>query len=313
MTSYAKEDRFGLFTQTEWQIANAVTLVAGARYDLDTFINPTLSPRVAMVYRFASDHTLRVSLSVAYRPPTVNETYYDVRTTTSLPLPPPFDSSTQVAQGSRSLHPEEIISYDAGYQGWFMKHRLRVRADVFLNHISDLSIGGVVTGPTTSTTVNAPGQADIYGGEAGVEFFAAKWLSGFVNAAYQEIGQSFRGDARRGAPQFKVNAGLRGEWDNGVSGEITYYHVGAATYPLNQAFTSFVPFGAQTVDPRVGSYNLLNMRAGYRFWQQKAAAGYMRDAEVAVSVFNALNDEHKEHPLGDLIGRRVMGWLTVRF
>jgi iron complex outermembrane receptor protein len=55
------------------------------------------------------------------------------------------------------------------------------------------------------------------------------------------------------------------------------------------------------------------MRAGYRFWQQKAAAGYMRDAEVAVSVFNALNDEHKEHPLGDLIGRRVMGWLTVRF
>ena len=25
----------------------------------------------------------------------------------------------------------------------------------------------------------------------------------------------------------------------------------------------------------------------------------MRDAEVAVSVFNALNDEHKEHPLGD--------------
>ena len=64
---------------------------------------------------------------------------------------------------------------------------------------------------------------------------------------------------------------------------------------------------------RIGSYNLLNMRAGYRFWQQKAAAGYMRDAEVAVSVFNALNDEHKEHPLGDLIGRRVMGWLTVRF
>jgi hypothetical protein len=38
------------------------------------------------------------------------------------------------------------------------------------------------------------------------------------------------------------------------------------------------------------------MRAGYRFWQHKAA-GYTRDAEVAVSVFNALNDRHKEHPL----------------
>jgi iron complex outermembrane receptor protein len=73
------------------------------------------------------------------------------------------------------------------------------------------------------------------------------------------------------------------------------------------------PFGIIPPNSRVGSYNLLNLRAGYRFWQQKAAAGYMRDAEVAVSVFNALNDEHKEHPLGDLISRRVMGWLTVRF
>ena len=66
-------------------------------------------------------------------------------------------------------------------------------------------------------------------------------------------------------------------------------------------------------DPTVGSYNLLNMRAGYRFWRQKAAAGYMRDAEIAISVFNTLDNEHKEHPLGDTISRRVMGWLTVRF
>jgi iron complex outermembrane receptor protein len=39
----------------------------------------------------------------------------------------------------------------------------------------------------------------------------------------------------------------------------------------------------------------------------------MRDAEVAVSVFNALNDKHQEHPLGDTIASRVMGWVTVRF
>ncbi|WP_447979276.1 hypothetical protein [Candidatus Nitrospira bockiana] len=57
-------------------------------------------------------------------------------------------------------------------------------------------------------------------------------------------------------------------------------------------------------DSRVGSYNLLQLRAGYRFWQN--------NAEVAVSVFNALNDEHREHPLGELIQRRVMAWLTLK-
>jgi iron complex outermembrane receptor protein len=47
----------------------------------------------------------------------------------------------------------------------------------------------------------------------------------------------------------------------------------------------------------------MNIRAGYRFWQNQA--------EFAVSVFNALNDRHREHPLGDILGSRVMGWFTL--
>lgn len=101
-----------------------------------------------------------------------------------------------------------------------------------------------------------------------------------------------------------------------MSGEISYYYVGAATYPIAQTFTNLAALpGTGVLVPldRVGSYNLLNLRAGYRIWQQKAAAGYLREAELALSVFNALNDTHKEHPLGDVIGRRVMGWVTLRF
>jgi len=39
----------------------------------------------------------------------------------------------------------------------------------------------------------------------------------------------------------------------------------------------------------------------------------MREAEVAVWAFNALNDKRAKHPLGDTIGTWVMGWLTVRY
>ena len=62
---------------------------------------------------------------------------------------------------------------------------------------------------------------------------------------------------------------------NGLSGEISYYYVGAATYPIAQSFTLLANIpttGVTTPGDRVGSYNLLNLRAGYRFWQQKAAA-----------------------------------------
>jgi outer membrane receptor protein involved in Fe transport len=299
------ENRLGFYVQDEWKATQTLSLVAGARYDLDTFIHATVSPRIALLYRPAPDHTFRLGISVAYRPPTLTESFLNTRVQTTLPSPIPSPPIT-VTRGSTDLNPEQIESYEAGYQGWYLRHRLSLRGNVFYNHLSDLIL------PTSPKPIQG-GSADIYGGEAGVEYLATQWLTGFANYSYQEIGQTLTADARRGAPRFKWNAGLRGDWDNGLSGEIVYYHVGAATYPINQAFFSFAPLGVTAPNPRVGSYNLLNLRVAYKFWHEKAEAGYLREAEVAFSAFNALNDKHKEHPLGDTISSLVMGWLTVRY
>ena len=309
ISQFSTENRMGLYVQDEWKALHHLTIVAGLRYDMDTFINPTISPRVAVLYQPIQDHSFQASMAIAYRPPTLFESH--LQDLAFITLPPPLPSPPPIPTNpSPNLEPEKIVSYQIGYQGWLFKHRLRARMDLFFNHITNL-----INFRGTSAT-NDPGQADIYGGEAGIEFLAARWLTGFANYAYEEIGQSFTDTAKRGAPRHKWNVGFRGEWEGGLSAEGVLHHVGAATYPIAGSFTTFsafLPNGTTVPDPRVGSYNFLNLRAGYRFWQEKAAAGYMRDAEVAVSVFNALNDEHKEHPLGDLIGRRVMGWITVRF
>jgi iron complex outermembrane receptor protein len=301
--TFSQENRLGIYLQDEWKITQSLTVVGGARYDLDTFIHATISPRLSFIYTPVPGHTFRAGISVAYRPPTLFERHEDERAILTFPFPPPFNTSTVIVHGSNNLSPEEIVSYELGYQGWYFRHRLRIRADLFFNHISNL-IQGVATSPTTASYSNG-GVGDIYGGEAGAEFLMTRWLSGFANFSYEEISQTFTGAAQRGAPRFKANAGLRGEWDNGINGEVALYHVGAATYPISGAFFSFAPFGVVPPDTRVGSYNLLNIRAGYRFWHEKA--------EVAVSAFNALNDRHKENPIGDTIGSRVMGWLTLRF
>ena len=307
ISQYSRENRLGFFLQDEWRMTPSFTLVAGARYDLDTFIHPTLSPRVALLYSPTDGHTIRLSGSVGYRPPTLFEKKVDQQLNSIFPGPSPD------LKGGQDIHPEQIISYSIGYQGWFLNHRLRLRTDLFFNHISDL-IRFQTVSATVVTPENDGGSADIYGGEAGVEFLATRWLTAFANYSYQEIGQSFAGRVQRGAPRSKYNVGLRSEWDNGLNGDATFYHVGAATYPPGDAFTSLAAAGLVTIpDTRVGSYNLLSLRVAYKFWQEKAEAGYMRDAEVAISAFNSLNDTHKEHPLGDTIGSRVMGWITVRY
>ncbi len=296
-SGFNREDRLGFYLQDEWHSTQVITTVAGLRLDLHSEINPTYSPRVAVIYKPTHGHTLRTTISIAYRQPTLAETNLDVRTVTMLPAPiPPSPPTTTV--GSPNLKPEQIISYDVGYQGWFFRHRLRLRADVFFNHISDL-----INFSGDGIAVNSP-AVDIWGGEAGIEFLPIHWLTGFANYAYQDIGQAIQGINRRAAPRFKINGGLRGMWNNGFSGEVTVYFVGANTVPITEAFTSFIPFGSTAPNPRVRSFTLVNLRGAYQFWNKQA--------EVAISVFNALNDRHKEHPLGDTIGSRVMGWLTVQ-
>ncbi len=301
--------------QDEWKATKNLTAVAGLRFDMDSFINQTYSPRFFLVFKPVRDHTFRSSVSVAHRSPTIFETR---KLSLGRAFIPPERPSNTRFFGSHDLGTEKITSYELGYQGWFFRHRIRARLDLFFNHITDLIGNGPVNSfnPTINTFHNGSrpteggGVADIYGFETGVEFLVNPWLTGFSNYAYQEIGQTYStlSTVRRGAPLFKMNGGLRADLENGLNGEAVLHYVGSARYNISPAFASFLFPPDVPPDTRVGSYFLLNLRGGYRFWK---VDGKDR-AEFALSVFNALNDKHKEHPLGEVIKSRVMGWLTIK-
>ncbi|MGP0592633.1 TonB-dependent receptor plug domain-containing protein [Nitrospira sp. T9] len=303
------ENRLGLYVQEEWKPISMLTAVAGLRFDMDTYINPTYSPRGSLIFKPSENHSFRLTAAIAYRAPTIFETHTDSRAAVTFPGFPPFvPPSTTIGSltGSENLKPEKITSYELAYQGWFFKHRLRTQAAVFLNNLKDL-IGQENTGVGPSLTfANASGEATIQGVEGGAEFLMMPWLTGFANVSYQDISQSLVGRVRRGGPQWKVNGGLRADLDNGLNGEAAFHFVGSADYPIGPLFTTFSTFpgGFPAPNERVGSYILLNLRGGYRFWNNRA--------ELAVSAFNALNDKHKENPLGETIKSRVLCWLTIR-
>ncbi|MGC3975230.1 MAG: TonB-dependent receptor [Nitrospira sp.] len=245
ISEFTRENRLGFVLQDEWTLSKQWTAVAGVRYDMDTFINPAVSPRAALIYSFSQDHRIRASGSVAYRPPTPFDEKVLEFVTSSFPSP------AITIQGNRGLAPEQMISYEVEYQGWFLNHRLRLRTDIFFNHMSDL-ISTRDQSATLATPINDGGSADIYGGEAGIEFLATRWLSGFANYTYQEIGQTLTGRVQRAAPRHKFNFGARAEFENGINGEILFYHYGSAAYPPGQSFTSLASAGlVQLPDPRV--------------------------------------------------------------
>lgn len=191
------QDRLGIYIQDEWKTTQMLSIVVGLRFDMHSDINPTYSPRGALIYKPFRDHTFRTSASVAYRPPSTFETAREGFGTVT--LPPPFPSlPPNFLQASGNLDPEQITSYELAYQGWFFRHRLRIRTELFYNQISDL-IQTRATSPTTTTTVNQ-GTGDIYGVDAGLEFLVSSWLEGFANGAYHHISQTFQDDNRRAGP-----------------------------------------------------------------------------------------------------------------
>lgn len=254
---FARENRVGLYIQHEFTPIPEVTLVAGVRQDLQTFIHPTYSPRIAWLIAPTPNHTFRAAVSVGYRPPTLLETHIDslISSIFDGPLGVPPLSFHRTDQ----LLPEQLVSYELGYQGWFWRHRLRLRADLFVNLLRDL-VDLSSSGPRQLEFENDNHKAKIYGGEVGLEFLATSWLTLFTNYSYQKIDQTFltTGTIGREGPQYKINAGARGEWENGVSGNVILHHVEATQYPINEQTFNLAPlFGNAIPNRALGSYNLL--------------------------------------------------------
>jgi outer membrane receptor protein involved in Fe transport len=173
----------------------------GVRYDLDTFIHPTVSPRAAVLYRLSPDHMVRIGVSVAYRPPTLVEASFDSLAITT--LPPPIPSPPQYrAQG-----------------------RMGERAQ------------------------------------------------------------------RRGP--------LPSLWVRHVSYQPSLLHIRAVRSAAGRS-------SRRELQPpeHARRLSILATESGGRLHAGRGGRGL---------VFNALNDKHKEHPLGDTISRRVMGWITMKF
>ena len=202
---------------------------------------------------------------------------------------------TQIV-GNRDLDAERIASFEAGYST-FLYERLKGELTLFYNQLSDLiNSEPAVEDPTLLKYFNR-GKAQVYGGEIGGELLLRHWLISFANYAHQQVDDESPPPIRRAAPRHKINGGIRMQFENGLTTNLLIHYVSKIKHP--EALDK--PGQTRETD----AYTLVNIRAGYRFRKDKV--------ELSFSIFNLLNDVHREHPLGDEIGTRVLGTLNLKF
>ena len=153
---------------------------------------------------------------------------------------------------------------------------------------------------------------NVYGGEAGVRTFPIEGLDIYANYTLNTLQQDNSGckaeelsrivsDQR--TSMHKFNAGVQLRTKPGIDGSIDFHYIAPQVWA--EQVTNFVRQQIEQQRFDVSDYTLLDARLGYRFLGNQA--------EVSANAFNLLDIKHREHPFGQLIGRRVMAMATYRF
>lgn len=325
ITNNQKQNLWGIFIEDEFKISRALRLTAGLRFDEHPLVHGHISPRISFLFTPNPTHAIRISVTQAFRNPSLEDSYIYIKKESTFNMPP---SPTPVAftfirQGNTELNPEVITSHEIGYR-IVPSHHLTLDINLFYNLYRDFfatantmsyyepnelfpgSPGGVIHKEVISSIQNQ-GKSEGFGGEITAAFILHNNISGFINYSYQSIQDKVNHSYQKRTenPTHKCNAGLRLLLDNGLSFNATAHWVDKTVklLPGNNGQNILAPIDA---------YILVNTRLGFTFWRQKA--------EVAVSVLNLFNNQHYEYPHSDAshypesisIGRRFAFTLKIK-
>jgi len=326
------EHHYALFLHDELKIGPTIALVADYRVDWVPYLERfQQSPRGAVLIHPTKQSTIRGSVATAFRKPTFLESYL------RLPIQLPVTGAAQISEGVRREDPsfivnaERVLSAELGYLNQESEYFV-FDATAYYNRVSSLiqlspnrpvTVGdfGSAGGQDPQTGLYAVGlggwenqcQAyNVYGGEAGVRTFPLEGLDLYVNYTLNSIQQDnssctaeelSRIVADQRTSMHKVNAGVQLRTKPGIDGSIDFHYVAPQVWA--EQVTNFVRQQIEQQRFELSDYTLLNARLGYRFLGNQA--------EVSIIGFNVLDVQHRQHPFGQLVGRRVMGMVTYRF
>jgi iron complex outermembrane receptor protein len=321
------QDLWALFFEDEIRLTDHLRLIVGGRFDHHPQVKENISPRGTLLYLPSESQTYRLSVSQAYRNPTLIDSFIHVEQQILEPFP-----LTLGQTGNENLDPEGITAYELGYRS-APTDKAVLGLNLFYNEYADLFIfpagttfydadelfpgspGGVIPRQIVTRAMNG-GDAWGVGGELDLEVLVNSWLSLFTNYSYQQttdkddnpstllINEKDR--RRQDVPEHKVNAGIRTKFKNGLSASLlAHWADGTERRIIDLSGNEFLA--------RTDPYTIVNARIGYALRKGKA--------EASLSVFNLFNDRHFEYPPGinlpdrssDPVGRKVAFKVSCRF
>jgi outer membrane receptor for ferrienterochelin and colicin len=329
------ENHGGFFVHDEVKLGKRFALIGDYRADYDPYLDAIIqSPRGSVLFHPSDQSTIRALVGTAVRTPDFLEEYLGI------PVQLPVTGGALISEGQRSdnpsfkLKPEQVLSTEVGYLNSESDY-FTVDSAAFYNHadnlielapnraitVGDLASPQVPTQPSDSTGFyplflggfeNQCQQYDVYGAELGARVFPVEGVDFYANTTLMDIKQDnsrctaaqlalLANDARTSA--VKVNTGLQLRSKFGLDGSIDVHYVSPQDWAeqVEDLAKQRIEYQSFHLD----AYTLVNASVGYRFLQNKA--------DIRGVAFNLLDDQHREHPFGQVLDRRLMAFFSYKF
>jgi outer membrane receptor for ferrienterochelin and colicin len=320
------ENHAGLFVHDEVKIGRQFAVVGDYRADYVPYLARIVqSPRGSVLFHPSPKSTVRGIVATAFRTPNFLESYI------GLPIQLPVAGGQVItAKNPALLEPEQIFTTELGYLNSESDY-FTFDSAIFRNHANNL----IEVRPDVPIPVSQESQAgldsqtglyslfsggfenqcqsyNVYGAEVGVRTFPVEGLDVYANYTLMKVDEDTSGcsaaqlallanDARTSAS--KINGGVQLRTKTGFDVEVDIHYVSPQSWAEQISDVQRQQVVYQSF--YLPSYELLNARVGYRFLKNKA--------EVSGVAFNLLDDKHREHPFGQIIGRQLMGFFSYRF
>ncbi len=293
-------DILAAFAYDEWRLADPLLLSFGLRFDHHPVVGGNFAPRGGIVYQLTSRQALRASYGIAYRNPSLLETYW------LMEVPGPLGLS-QIIGGSQDLLPETIHAFEFGYQG-LLKDWLFVSAAIFSNQLRDMiDMDVYATHPSPPAPVEGIPSEILFqniknwnqlGAELSLDARLTDWLAARASYSWVNTVDAATEAEVAQAPGHIAGLGLS---FSGISGQ---------QFNLNTRYKSATSwrYGSFTEELVTGSGDerlIVDLR-----WRIRLA-GQLE--QIVIGVDNLMDERIRDHPLAIEQRRRLFSSVTVGF
>jgi len=288
------DDLIGFFVQNELKIFDDLIIIAGIKYEENSFTGADYSPRGCILYSPWPDHHFRFSVSRAFRTPSFGEdSSYFVKH-----LPPPFPPLPLLSiVGNEHLDPEKMTAFELGYRTILFK-KIGFNLELYYNELDKvIDIGVPEFIWPFQISFDNKFNAIAKGIEIAIDFPVTPWWTLKANYTFQEAERKRDDKDIRGTPKHKFNLSSHFTFKNGFFLDVRAHFVDKTKW-------SEVTHKAVKVD----DYLRVDLRISKKFFNDRVELSF-----IGQNLTDKLHPETSDATATYEIERLLYGQITLCF